>query len=81
MKPKKRFEMFAILETRFRFRVAPFFSVYTTAVDLHFIITNLIDKLRQKRSDKYYGNNIRLALNQLKEIDETKREELMSEFD
>jgi hypothetical protein len=56
-------------------------SSNTTAVDLHFIITNLINKLRQKVSDKYYGNNTRLVLNRLKEIDEIKSEELMNEFD
>ena len=54
---------------------------YTTAVDLHFIITNLINKLHQKLSDKYYGNNTRLVLNKIKEIDEKKSEELMKVFD
>ncbi len=54
---------------------------YSTAVDLYFIITNLIKKLRQKLFDKYYGNNTRLVLNHLKEIDETKSEELMKAFD
>jgi hypothetical protein len=54
---------------------------YTTIVDLHFIITNLINKLRQKLCDKYYGNDTRLVLDDLKEFDEIKGEELMKAFD
>ncbi len=54
---------------------------YTTIVDLHFIITNLINKLRQKLCDKYYGNDTRLVLDQLKESDKIKSEELMKAFD
>ncbi|CAF1513126.1 unnamed protein product, partial [Rotaria sordida] len=54
---------------------------YTTAVDLYFIITSLINKLRQKLSDKYYGNNTRLVLNDLTKIDPTRSEELMKAFD
>ncbi|CAM2723326.1 unnamed protein product [Rotaria socialis] len=54
---------------------------YTTAVDLHFIITNLLNKLQQKLFDKYYGNNTRLILNKLKEIDEKKCDILIKTFD
>lgn len=53
----------------------------TTAVDLHFIISNLLNKLKQKLFDKYYGNNTRLMLNKLKEIDEKKSEILIKTFD
>lgn len=45
----------------------------TTVVDLHFIITNLIDK--------FYGNKTRLILNQLKQIDQAKSEELTKSFE
>lgn len=54
---------------------------YTTIVDLHFIITNLINKLHQKLFDKYYGNNTRLLMKQLKNIDETKSEEFIQAFE
>ncbi|CAF3758816.1 unnamed protein product [Rotaria sp. Silwood1] len=54
---------------------------YTTAVDLYFIITSLINKLRQKLSDKYYGNNTRLVLNDITKIDSTRSEEIMKAFD
>ncbi|CAF5111813.1 unnamed protein product, partial [Rotaria sp. Silwood1] len=53
----------------------------TTVVDLHFIITNLINKLRQKLVDKFYGNKTRLILNQLKQIDQAKNEELTKAFE
>ncbi len=55
--------------------------MYITAVDLHFIIINLINKLRQKLFDKYDGYNTCLVLNHSKEIDEAKSEELMKSFD
>lgn len=55
--------------------------LYATVVDLHFIITNIINKLQEKLSDRYYGNNTGLILNQLKEIDATKSEDLMKAFD
>ncbi|CAM4829141.1 unnamed protein product [Rotaria magnacalcarata] len=54
---------------------------YTTAIDPHFIITHLLNKLQRKLSDKYYGNNTRLLLKQLKEIGETKCVELETAFD
>jgi hypothetical protein len=53
----------------------------TTVVDLHFIITNLINKLRQKLVDKFYGNTTRLILNQLKQINQAKSEELTKAFE
>ncbi|CAF5170682.1 unnamed protein product, partial [Rotaria magnacalcarata] len=37
--------------------------------------------LQRKLSDKYYGNNTRLVLKQLKEIGETKCVELQTAFD
>ena len=54
---------------------------YTTVVDIHFIISNLLNKLQQKLFDKYYGNNTRLTLNKLKEIDQRKYEMLLKTFD
>ncbi|CAF5120124.1 unnamed protein product, partial [Rotaria sp. Silwood1] len=54
---------------------------YTTAVDLYFIITSLINKLRQKLSDKYYGNNTRLVSNDITKIDPIRSEEIMKAFD
>ena len=53
----------------------------TTVVDIHFIISNLLNKLQQKLFDKYYGNNTRLTLNKLKEIDQRKYEILLKTFD
>lgn len=55
-------------------------SSSTTAVDLHFIIYNLINKLDKKRCDKYYGNNTRLVLEQFKKIYENQCKELMNQF-
>ncbi|CAF4853067.1 unnamed protein product [Rotaria sp. Silwood1] len=54
---------------------------YTTAVVLYFIITSLINKLRQKLSDKYYGNNTRLVSNDITKIDPIRSEEIMKAFD
>jgi hypothetical protein len=53
---------------------------YTTAVDLHQIISGLVKKLHQRLSDKFYGNGTRVLLKQIKAIDENKSEELERSF-
>ncbi|CAF3251972.1 unnamed protein product [Rotaria sp. Silwood2] len=54
---------------------------YTTAVDLHRIISGLIKKLQQRLRDKYFGNNTRAILKQLEEIDGNKAEALKQSFE
>ena len=53
----------------------------TTVIDIHFIISNLLNKYQQKLFDKYYGNNTRLTLNKLQEIDQRQYEILLKTFD
>ncbi|CAF1060537.1 unnamed protein product [Rotaria sordida] len=54
---------------------------YTTAVDLHRIISGLVKKLQQRLHDKYFGNSTHEILKQLQEIDANKAEELKQSFE
>ncbi len=53
----------------------------TLTVDLYSIITNLIKKLEQRLNDKYFGNKTYSILNQLKDVDKNKAEELQQSFE
>ncbi|CAF3888731.1 unnamed protein product [Rotaria sp. Silwood1] len=54
---------------------------WTTAVDLYRIITNLIKKLEQRLHNKYFGNEVHLIFNRLKEVDKNRVEELQESFE
>ncbi|CAF1253342.1 unnamed protein product [Rotaria sp. Silwood1] len=54
---------------------------WTTAVDLYRIITNLIKKLEQRLQNKYFGNEVHLIFNRLKEVDKNRVEELQESFE
>jgi hypothetical protein len=53
----------------------------TSVVDLHRIITRLIDKLKQRQVDKFYGQGTRQLLNQIKVTSEEKFDELTCSFE
>ncbi|CAF0770435.1 unnamed protein product [Rotaria sordida] len=54
--------------------------VYTTAVDLYGIISNLIKKLEQRLNDKYFGSKTHSILNQLMVFNEDKAKQLQDSF-
>ncbi|CAF0813884.1 unnamed protein product [Rotaria sordida] len=54
--------------------------VYTTAVDLYGIISNLIKKLEQRLNDKYFGSKTHSLLNQLMVFNEDKAKQLQDSF-
>ena len=53
---------------------------YTTVVDLHRIITRLINKLQQRQADKLYGQGTRQLLKQIKTTNEEGSVELECSF-